>query len=141
MWSIVRQARRDGQAARLLPVALVGAAMGWVTYELVYWVNPLHVLRAPTSWTLAFSVGVARQHALHRRFTFQSDVPYWPSLGRAYRYYVLVALVGAVLDAALTAAGVPHRIAWLACFAVTATSGVLFMKSCVFDDTEASAHE
>jgi putative flippase GtrA len=129
------------QTARLVAVALLGAAIGWVTYELVFWLYPLRRLRAPASWMLAFVVGVARQHALHRRLTFRSDAAYWPSLARAYRYYGVVALVGGALDAALTTAGVPHRVAWLLCLAVTAAAGVLFLERHVFAGIEACAHE
>jgi putative flippase GtrA len=126
------------ERARLIIVAIVGAAIGWLTYELVYFLNPLAAeLRPTTSWLVAFTVGVARQHALHRRFTFASEAPYWASLGRAYRHYAGVAAIGSVLDYTLTTLGVPHRLAWLACLAVTATFGVVFLRSNVF----AAKHE
>ncbi len=124
---------RVPEQVRLVAVATLGASIGWLTYELIYWLNPLvGAWRATSSWTPAFAIGVARQHALHRWLTFRTTDAYWPSLGRAYRYYALIAATGAGLNYTLTMLGVPHRIAWLACLAVTATCGLLFLRKHVF---------
>lgn len=118
---------------RLMLVATTGAAIGWLTYELIYHFNPLTELRATSSWTLAFAIGVLRQHALHRRFTFADRPAVRHGLLRAYAYYVSVALIGAALNRLLTAHfAVPHRLAWLACLAVTAGCSLMLLEPLVF---------
>lgn len=112
---------------------MLGAGIGWLTYEIVYWLNPLREFRATTSWILAFLVGVTRQHGLHRTLTFTHHSPYWPSLGRAYVFYSVSAVLGAGLNSILTVRfGLHHRIAWAACLLLTALLSVLFLKRLVF---------
>jgi hypothetical protein len=47
------------EPVRLVCTAIIGAGIGWVTYEIIYWINPLVQSRATTSWALAFLIGVA----------------------------------------------------------------------------------
>lgn len=117
--------------------AVIGAVIGLATYELIYWcigwiagLEP----RATISWALAFSIGVARQHGLHRWLTFsERDSPYWPSLRRAYAMYSGSMLFGATLDWCLTEQlGVHHRLAWLCCLISTATISLVFLGRFVF---------
>jgi putative flippase GtrA len=120
---------------RLVCTAILGAGIGWVTYEIIYWLNPLDSSRATTSWALAFLIGVARQHALHRTLTFTHHSPYWRSLGRAYLFYSVSTLLGAALNYTLTnRLGLHHRLAWLACLGLTACISMLFLKRLVFRD-------
>lgn len=124
--------QRMPEKARMVVTALIGALIGLLTYEIIYALNPL-TPRAPTSWILAFAIGIARQHALHRYLTFTERTPYWPSLGRAYVMYSGSALVGTCLDYGLTQwLGVNHRLAWLICLLTTATISLVFLKRFVF---------
>ena len=121
------------EPARLVCTAILGAGIGWVTYEIIYRLNPLRASRATTSWAVAFLIGVARQHGLHRTLTFTQHSPYWPSLGRAYLFYSVSAVLGAGLNYTLTVrAGLHHRLAWAACLLLTASISVLFLKRLVF---------
>ena len=116
----------------MLVTAIVGAIIGLITYEIIYALNPLQP-RATTSWALSFSIGIARQHALHRYLTFTHHSPYWPSLGRAYLMYSGSATVGTLLNWGLTAGlGVNHRIAWIICLFTTACISLIFLKRYVF---------
>ncbi len=118
---------------RLVCTAILGAGIGWVTYEIIYWLNPLHESRATTSWALAFLLGVARQHGLHRTLTFTHHSPYWSSLGRAYLFYSVSAFLGAGVNYTLTVRlGLHHRLAWAACLLLTACISIVFLKRLVF---------
>ena len=129
---MVQRYRRLPYRVRLGATALLGALIGLLTYEIIYALNPLQP-RAPTSWLLAFAVGITRQYSLHRWLTFDHRPPYWPSLGRAYVMYSGSALVGTVLDWLLTGPlGLQHRLAWLICLFTTALISLLFLKRYVF---------
>jgi len=118
---------------RLVSTAVLGAAIGWLTYELLYRLNPFEAYRATTSWFLGFVIGVARQHALHRTLTFTHETPYWRSLGRAYLFYSVSAVLGAFTNYYLTAVlGLHHRAAWLICLVITAGISLLCLKRLVF---------
>lgn len=121
------------EQVRLVCTAILGAGIGWITYEIIYWFNPLDSSRATTSWVLAFLIGVTRQHALHRTLTFTHHSSYWRSLGRAYVFYSVSTLLGAGLNYTLTnRLGLHHRLAWLACLMLTACISLLFLKRLVF---------
>jgi len=120
------------EKVRMLVTAVIGAVIGLITYEIIYALNPIQP-RATTSWALAFCIGIARQHALHRWLTFTHESPYWPSLGRAYVMYSGSAAAGTLLNWGLTAGlGINHRIAWVICLFTTAAISLIFLKRYVF---------
>lgn len=120
------------EPARLLATAVIGAGIGYITYLLIFLVNPLPQ-RATTSWLIAFLVNVSRQHALHRWLTFDNPGPYWPSLRRAYVMYAGTAAVTTALNGYLTLyVGLNHHLAWLACLLTAAAISLLFLKRFVF---------
>jgi putative flippase GtrA len=120
------------EKARLALVALLGALIGLVIYEVVYFINPFEP-RAPTSWLVAFALGVPRQFVLHRWLTFDSDAPYGPRLARAYGLYASIALLTTGLNWLLVEQlGVPHRLAWLACITTTGLINLFALKPLVF---------
>lgn len=128
----LRRFRLLPEEARLLIVALLGALIGLVTYQLIYWVNPFEP-RAPTSWLASFLVGVPRQYSLHRSLTFRSDVPYAPRLARAYMLYACIAVVTTSLNWLLVVRhSVPHHLAWLACICTTGLINFFALKPLVF---------
>ena len=117
---------------RMISTAIIGMLIGLLSYEVVYFVNPLSP-RAPTSWFIAYTVGIARQHGLHRWLTFSSRPPYWPSLGRAYLMYAGAAATGTFINWGLTGPlGLNHRFAWLVCLFATMTISLVFLKRFVF---------
>ena len=120
------------EPARIVGTACLGAAIGYVTYLIIFALNPLP-WRAPTSWLLAFLVNVTRQHTLHRVLTFSASTAYWPSLGRAYVMYSGTAVATTTLNGYLTVErGLDHNLAWLACIGVTAVISLIFLKRYVF---------
>ncbi len=124
------------ETVRLGVTAIIGAGIGWVTYEIIYRINPLRETRATTSWAIAFLLGVIRQHWLHRMLTFTHDSPYWPSLKRAYLFYSVSAFLGIGVSYLLTVRlGLHHRLAWAACLLLTASISALFLKRLVFGNT------
>ena len=117
---------------RLVGTAILGALTGFVTYEVLYWLNPFEP-RATLAWSAAFLLGVVRQHGLHRWLTFGDQSPYWPSLRRAYVMYSGELVVGTGLDWLLTERlGVHHSLAWFCCLMFTATTSLFFLKRFVF---------
>ena len=106
--------------------------IGFLTYEIIYFLNPIQP-KASSSWAIAFLVGVARQHALHRWLTFLHHSPYWKSLGRAYLMYSGSLLVSSALNWALTEQyHMHHRLAWACCLIVTGLISLIFLKKYVF---------
>jgi putative flippase GtrA len=121
---------------RMVNAAAAGALIGWITYEIIYLLNPQSVYRATSSWLLGFLVGVVRQHALHRYFTFAEKTPYWKSLWKAYAFYTVSAVIGSIVNFMLTeVVHVHHQIAWLACLLITASISLFGLKKAVFSDT------
>jgi len=119
-------------------IACFGALLGLITYEIIYYFNPFSP-KATLSWGLAFVIGTARQHALHRRFTFLFKTHYWESLYRAYVLDFGVLFLSSLLNWFLTEIiHVNHRIAWGCCLLLTAFMGLLFLKPYVFKEKMSS---
>lgn len=128
----LQQFHRLPEKARLAIVALLGALIGLVTYQLIYWVNPFEP-RASTSWLASFAIGVPRQYSLHRTLTFRSSLPYAPRLARAYGLYACIAVVTTSLNWILVERlAVPHHLAWLACISTTGLINYFALKPLVF---------
>lgn len=122
------------EPVRMMLTAVIGAGIGWVTYEIIYCLVPAFSYRATTGWLLAFVIGVVRQHALHRALTFTEHTPYLKSLGRACLFYAMATLCGAVLNYTLTVRlEMHHRTAWLACLLLTGLLSFFFLKRMVFN--------
>lgn len=125
---------RFPEPVRMMLTAIIGAGIGWLTYEIIYRLIPAFPYRATTGWVLAFTIGVVRQHALHQTLTFPGHTPYLRSLGRAYLFYAVTAVCGAFLNYMLTVhLEMHHRIAWLACLLLTGLLSFFFLKRIVFN--------
>jgi uncharacterized membrane protein YjjB (DUF3815 family) len=122
------------EKVRMILIAIIGGIIGWITYEFIYWINPLHSGRASSSWLLEFIIGTARQHVMHRWFTFRHNGSYWRSLLKAYLYYSITACIGTVINYFLTEQlHVYHRIAWVACLCITAAISLFALKRIVYN--------
>ena len=120
------------QNLRMVLVAIVGALIGLLTYNILYLLIPLQP-RATICWTLSFFIGIARQHGLHRTFTFTHQTPYFESLLRAYVMYSGSAAIGIIVNYILTRIFFTnHIVAWLVCLVITAGISFLFLKKKVF---------
>ncbi len=120
------------QNTRMVLVAIVGSLIGLATYKLLYWLLPFQP-KATICWALSFFIGIARQHGLHRTFTFTYPTPYLKSLYRAYIMYSGSALVGIIVNFILTRIfSVHHLIAWLVCLFTTAGISFLLLQKKVF---------
>ena len=124
--------RRFPEKIRIVFTALLGLVIGFITYEIVFFLNPI-TPKASTSWFISFIIGVARQHCLHRNLTFRHKTPYWKSLFRAYVMYAGSLIIGSGLNWLLTEILlIHHRIAWGCCLIVTALISLAFLKRFVF---------
>jgi putative flippase GtrA len=129
---VLVQFRRLPETTRLVLVAILGALIGLVTYEIVYFFNPFEP-RAPSSWLVSFAIGVPRQFSLHRWLTFDSDVPYGPRLARAYVLYSAIAVMTTGLNWLLVEQfGIAHHLAWLACITTTGLINLFALRRVVF---------
>jgi putative flippase GtrA len=132
MENILTKYRKLPELIRLSITAIIGAFTGFITYEIIYYLNPLHP-KASTSWFLAYIIGVARQHALHRWLTFNHKASYWKSLYKAYIMYSGSLLVSSALNWFLTEIlYLNHRLAWACCLLTTALISLVFLKRYVF---------
>ena len=117
---------------RLVLTGLLGALLGWITYELLYGLNPFTRYRATSSWAANWVLSVWRQHGLHRWLTFASRAPYARSLGRAFAFYAVSGILGAWANFELVfGLGVHHRTAWLVCLAGGGLISLLFLRTFV----------
>ncbi len=133
--SPLRHYHRLPEPLRILGTAVLGAAIGYVTYIIVYALQPFEP-RATISWLLAFIINVGRQHALHRVLTYgglHTRTEYWPSLRRAYVMYAGSALATTALNWLLSVRlGINHNLAWLACVSLTGLISLVFLRRFVF---------
>jgi len=117
---------------RMVVVAALGAGIGYLTYELIYFLVRMEP-RATVSWTLAFIIGVLRQHYLHLKLTFRLRTRPQASLLRAYLMYSMSALLGTMSNYVLVEIfEIHHRMAWLFCLFLTATISLILLKRWVF---------
>lgn len=113
--------------------AAIGTLLAWVTYELVFFLNPLEP-RATTSWAVAFLIGVFRQHHIHRVLSFPNSVfSYSGSLSREAVASIIILIAGAGLNFLLTQRfGIHHRMAWGSCLISVAALEYGLMKFFIF---------
>ena len=124
--------RRFPENIRLVLTAIIGALIGFITYEIIYYFNPISP-KASSSWFLSFIIGVVRQHGLHRWLTFSHKTSYWKSLYRAYVMYSGSLLITSGFNWVLTEVVLlNHRIAWGCCLLMTALISLIFLKKYVF---------
>jgi putative flippase GtrA len=121
------------ELVRVSIVAAFGTVLAWWTYEIVFFLNPLEP-RATVSWVIAFTIGVFRQHHLHRTLTFPATkLSYGDSLWRDGAASVVILAASAGLNFVLNERlGLHHRVAWLICLTSVAGFEYMLMKLFVF---------
>lgn len=113
--------------------AAIGTLLAWLTYELVFFLNPLEP-RGTTSWAVAFLIGIFRQHHIHRVLSFpNSRLRYSGSLSREAVASFVILFVVAGLNFLLTQRhGFHHRLAWGLCLISVAALEYGLMKFFIF---------
>lgn len=126
--------RRPRHGVRLALVGLIGAAITYAIYEIVYALAPIDGGRATASWTVAAAIGAFTQHHLHRRITFATEArDYASSLWRAVLVEAAVIAFAAGINLWLTETlGLRHRLAWLASQATLFATKYAAMRFFVF---------
>ncbi|WP_298418326.1 GtrA family protein [uncultured Kordia sp.] len=123
---------KQSESVRMLCIAILGVIFGFITYEMIYFINPFSP-NATISWMFAFVVGIARQHALHRHFTFQHKTSYFKSLYRAYVVDISALLFSTGFNWFLSEIlNINHRIVWVCCLLSTALISLVFLKKYIF---------
>ena len=129
---IISAYKKLPENVRLILTAIIGAAIGFVTYQIIYYFNPF-IPRASSSWAMAFLVDVLRQHALHRWLTFDIKTHYWKSLLRAYVMYLSAFVSTTGINWILTNKMLlNHQLVWLICILLKALISLIFLKRYVF---------
>ncbi len=128
---------RRPELARVCITAAIGTFFALITYEIVHAVNTIEP-RATTSWAIAFSIGIIRQHHLHRTLSFPGNrVPYGQSLLRDAAVSLAVFVGSTAGNFVLTErVGLYHRWAWACCLAGAALFEYLLMKFFVFQSSD-----
>ena len=123
---------------RVAIAAAIGTVLAWLTYELIFYLNPFEP-RATSSWTVAFVIGVFRQHHLHRTLSFPGTVrSYSGSLRRVSAMALLVLVIGTSLNYwFVQSLQIHHRVAWAGCLVSVAALEYALMKFFVFFDPKA----
>ena len=124
---------RRSELERVVSVALFGTLVSWLTYELIFLINPIEP-RATTSWFLTYLTAIVRQHHLHRLISFPGPKANYAA---TFRRQVLVnitllGLGGGLNYVLVELADLHHRLAWLICMALVASSNYLSRKFFVF---------
>ena len=124
---------RRREVERVASVALFGTLVSWLTYELIFLINPIEP-RATTSWFLTYLTAVVRQHHLHRIISFPGPKANYAATFRRQVVVngTLLCLGGGLNYVLVEIADMHHRLAWLICMALVATSNYLSMKFFVF---------
>ncbi len=123
---------KQSETVRMLVVALTGVVLGFITYEILYYINPFSP-KGTISWVVAFLIGIARQHALHRYFTFQLKTSYFKSLFRAYVVDVGALFFSTGLNWFLSEIlHWNHRTVWVCCLLSTAFISLILLKRYIF---------
>ncbi|WP_156168982.1 GtrA family protein [Kordia jejudonensis] len=123
---------KQPETVRVLLIAAVGMILGLLTYEIMYYLNPFSP-RATISWTITFLIGIVRQHALHRYFTFQHKASYVKSLSRASFVDVSALFFSTGFNWFLSEVlMIHHRIVWVCCLLSTGLISLLFLKKYIF---------
>lgn len=106
------------ELTRFLISGVVGTAVGFVTYRLIWWLLPEFSYRTTAAWFINYNVAVARQHWLHCRFTFAAEKRgFWSTLPRAYMIYSIVLVVTTAFNAVLVGRfGFGPDLAWVCCY-------------------------
>jgi len=87
---------------RFILVGILGVIIGWVVYNLIYFINPMLEYRATTTWVMAYVFGVWQQHGLHRILTFEkTEVSYQKSLRRSYLAYMAGLIISTPINFSL----------------------------------------
>jgi len=130
------------ELTRVAITAAIGTVLAWITYEVVYALNGL-AARATTSWVIAFTIGIFRQHHLHRTLSFPATrLSYGDSLRREVLASIVIIVASAGLNYALTVlVGLHHRLAWIACLVSVATLEYALMKLFVFRGRRSEARQ
>ncbi len=113
--------------------AAVGTVLAWLTYEVIYFLNPLEP-RATLSWVFAFFLGIFRQHHLHRTLSFpETHTTYETSLRREALVSTCIIVTSAGLNLWLSkVAMIHHRLASGFCLISVAALEFVLMKLYVF---------
>ena len=123
------------ERVRFLVVGAIGVSVGWIVYNIIYFLNPFESAKATSSWVIAYILGVFRQHGLHYFLTFtESRTPYKKSLKGAFVAYSIGMLLSTIVNLYLNEEiGLNYNISWL--FSVIFSVGINYwsLKKLAFD--------
>lgn len=123
---------KQSEIFRMFIIAGIGVVLGFLTYEVIYYFNSFSQ-KATLSWMIAFVIGIVRQHALHRYFTFAHKGSYVKSLYKAFVVDIGALVFSTVLHLFLVeVVHLHHRWVWGICLLSTALISLVFLKVYIF---------
>ena len=119
---------------RFAVVGFIGTLLGWISYNIIYQINPMDWNKATTSWTVNYLLGITVQHALHRKWTFvDSDTPYLRSLRGAYVAYSGGLIISTAINFYFVSVlSINLQIAWLVSVIAGAISNFILLRKFSF---------
>ncbi len=127
----------SGRLKKYLSVGVIGNAIGWIIYNLIYILNPYDWNKATTTWLVSYLIGVAQQHEMHRRWTFfDSEEKYISSLGKSYLAYSLGLVISTLVNFSLVNSLDVHiQISWFLSVVSSVVVNYIFLKRLAFNLT------
>lgn len=130
--------KRFWELTRFLISGVVGTAIGFVTYRLIWWLLPDVPYRTTIAWFLNYNIAVARQHWLHCRFTFASQQKsFLRTLPRAYLIYSGVLIITTAFNALLVGLwGIGPDLAWVYCYGLAMLINYPIVKRYIYTNRQ-----
>ena len=101
---------------------MIGTLLDYIAYKILYDSEIFPVFRATLSWTIAYTLSVIWQHALHSVFVFGGfgGMGYFKSLGTMYVAYGGSIILSPAINWGLVEfAKFPHQHAWVGTLVIT----------------------
>ena len=132
--NVLEKWREFPEGYRYLVVGGGGVILGWIIYNLIFWLNPFEQNRATTSWAVSYFLAIIRQHALHYHLTFSSSKStYFESLIGAFGAYgigwIITTMANGIIMSRFTS---DHQIAFFATLCIGFTFNYFLLKKFAF---------
>jgi putative flippase GtrA len=119
---------------RYIIVGSAGLFLGWIIYNVIFWLNPLQENRATTSWAVGYFLAIIRQHALHFFLTFsESNTSYLSSLIGAFGAYGIGWIITTIVNGIIMLKIQPnHQVAFFATAGIGFVFNYFLLKNLAF---------
>lgn len=125
-------------AIRWVVSGVLGFTASFLLYELFFASLPDSNVRPTIAWLSSYTLGIAIQHALHRRLVFGNSSSYWRSLRRSYVVYLTGLAIASGLNFLIANnTSLHHRLVWLVTVGIVSVLNYLALKVYAFKEDPA----